>query len=164
MAQRECCPSEPYRRTKNVCEVSNVTTSTQRIRYSLQGGWPRNCGSILGKRTKSFSYAKYLHLLWGFFLKCTATGGWIWPVLCTWWSGQEWWRCRQPSFSHMSAWRTYRRTYFVMCFFECVSQRRYFQKKTETDRTCSMYGKVKECIQGFGGKTWGKEATWKNQA
>jgi hypothetical protein len=51
------------------------------------------------------------------------------------------------------AWRTYRRTYFAMCFFECVSQRRYFQKKTVTDRTCSTNGKVKECIQGFGGKT-----------
>jgi len=29
---------------------------------------------------------------------------------------------------------------------------------------CNMHGGEEGCIQGCGGKTWGKETTWKTQA
>jgi hypothetical protein len=34
-------------------------------------------------------------------------------------------------------------------------------EKNEMGGACSTYGE--RCIQGFGGETWGKEATWKTQ-
>jgi len=37
-------------------------------------------------------------------------------------------------------------------------------KKNKVSGTCSMYGRHKRCIQGFGGKTWGKMTTWKTWA
>jgi hypothetical protein len=37
-------------------------------------------------------------------------------------------------------------------------------KKNETDRACSIYRGEERSIEGFGGKTCGKETTWKTQA
>jgi hypothetical protein len=36
--------------------------------------------------------------------------------------------------------------------------------KTEMGRACGMYGREERCKQGLGGKSRGKEATWKSQA
>ena len=37
-------------------------------------------------------------------------------------------------------------------------------EKNEMGEACGTYGGEEKCIQGFGGDTWGKEPTWKNQA
>jgi hypothetical protein len=37
-------------------------------------------------------------------------------------------------------------------------------KKSEVDRSCSMYEGVERCVQGFGWETCVKETTWKTQA
>jgi hypothetical protein len=37
-------------------------------------------------------------------------------------------------------------------------------EKNEMDRALSAYGREERRIQGFGGKTWGKEITWETQA
>jgi hypothetical protein len=37
-------------------------------------------------------------------------------------------------------------------------------KKTKMGRTCSTFGEEERCIQGFIGKTWGKETLGKTQA
>jgi hypothetical protein len=33
-------------------------------------------------------------------------------------------------------------------------------EKNNLGRSCSAYGGEERCIQGFGGETWRKEATW----
>ena len=37
-------------------------------------------------------------------------------------------------------------------------------EKNETGLACSAYGGKESRIQGFGGETWGKEATWETMA
>jgi hypothetical protein len=37
-------------------------------------------------------------------------------------------------------------------------------EKNEMGGACNTYGGEERCIQGFGGKTQGKETTWKTQA
>jgi len=37
-------------------------------------------------------------------------------------------------------------------------------KKNHMDGACSAYGGEESHVQGFGGKTWGKETTGKTQA
>jgi len=37
-------------------------------------------------------------------------------------------------------------------------------KKNEMGRAHGMYGRVKRCIQSFGGENWGKETIWTRYA
>ena len=43
---------------------------------------------------------------------------------------------------------------------------KYYQgdkiKKNEMGGICGTYSRQEKCIQGFGGKTWWKETTWKD--
>jgi hypothetical protein len=45
-----------------------------------------------------------------------------------------------------------------------VSSCSVLSTETEMGRTCGTYGGEGRWIQGFSGKTWGKETTWKTQA
>jgi len=48
-------------------------------------------------------------------------------------------------------------TSFVICYTLIYSVKRILLEKS------SAYGWEERCIQGFGGETWGKVATWKTQ-
>jgi len=39
-----------------------------------------------------------------------------------------------------------------------------FAFRNDMGVACSTYGGEESCTQGFGGETWMKEITWKNQA
>jgi len=47
----------------------------------------------------------------------------------------------------------------VFCTFLPVPSQNI--KKNKVSGTCSMYGRQRRCIQGFGGETWRKMTTWK---
>jgi hypothetical protein len=53
-----------------------------------------------------------------------------------------------------------------MLYFICISPYCLGDQveKNEMGGACSKYGGEKRCIQGFGGKIWGKETMWKTQA
>ena len=44
----------------------------------------------------------------------------------------------------------------------CTPNQMFQVEKNEMGGECSTYGGEERFIQGFGGETWGKETTWKD--
>jgi hypothetical protein len=57
--------------------------------------------------------------------------------------------------------RTWEALWFVL-FTQYLSDGKI--EKNEMGKTCSVYGREERRIQGFGGETWGKKATWETQS